>query len=252
MARGGAGYYWALREMASRGLSEQDASFFCIHVGDAFAIIGLDTSVEGLKHDSDALETRLNDTQVVWLQQRMDECRTSDRRVILLLHHPVLSCGPKYTPPVATVEYEEGVNPFLWAQLSPYFQRGWLLLQSIAYCSLTYHRSRVRRLKLQSLLFPHVSRRLICWGHEHSFRAYQPYTGKDGRTLRRGRLLGHGSKYKPPKTTKVAAIPVEHPHADTGRGVGGAVLDFTERGCVVRYVELGPGSELLENYREEF
>ncbi len=30
------------------------------------------------------------------------------------------------------------------------------------------------------------------------------------------------------------------------------MLEFTERHCVVRYVELGLGTELLENYREEF
>ncbi len=124
MARGGAGYYWALREMCARGLSEQDASFFCIHVGESFAIIGLDTSLEGLKYDSDALETRLNDAQVVWLQQRMDQCRVSDRRVILLFHHPLLSCGAPQGPSAASAEFGEGVNPFLWSQLSPHFDRG--------------------------------------------------------------------------------------------------------------------------------
>ncbi len=159
LARGGSGYYWALKDLARRGLTEQDASFFCLHCGPLYSFVALDTSIEGLDYDSDALLTRLNAEQLHWLAARMTELRQAGRKAILLLHHPILACGPKFTSPEAT--HVDSVNGYLWAQLSPYWD-------------------------------------VVCaayWGHEHSFRVYQPFT-LDGRTLQRGRLLGHGSKFK--------------------------------------------------------
>lgn len=156
-------------------------------MGASYAIIGLDTSVEGLKYDSDALYTRLGDEQCVWLQQRMDECRKAGRQVILLHHHPILSSGPKY--PVAEPDDTPDVNNFLWKQLLPY-------MDMIA---------------------------LAAWGHEHSQRIYEPFT-KDGATLQRGRLLGHGSKWKPAKNDRIPFIKTPHPQA---RGIGLTVLEFS-------------------------
>lgn len=90
------------------------------------------------------------------------------------------------------------------------------------------------------------------WGHEHSFRVYEPFKGPDGKILARGRLIGHGSKWKKGKNKVVPFIPVEHP---IGREIGACLLEISDGDCVARYVELaGEGEEahLVENYRETF
>ena len=110
ISKGGEGYYWALEELSRRHLSQQTCSFFCLNIGKKFTFIGLDTSLDCLKYDSDALETRLNDEQLEWLKHRMEESK--GRKIIFLSHHPLLACGPASFG---------SINKFLWSQLSPYF-----------------------------------------------------------------------------------------------------------------------------------
>jgi hypothetical protein len=88
------------------------------------------------------------------------------------------------------------------------------------------------------------------WGHEHSFKVYEPYVGPEGQTLQKGRLIGHGSKWKKSKSNVIPFVPVEHPVA---REIGLAVLEISEDRCTAKYLELaGEGSSLslVENYRE--
>jgi hypothetical protein len=81
-------------------------------------------------------------------------------------------------------------------------------------------------------------------------KVYEPYVGPDGQTLHKGRLIGHGSKWKKSKSNVVPCVAVEHPAA---REIGLAVLEISEDRCTARYLELaGEGNSLtlIENYRE--
>lgn len=83
-------------------------------------------------------------------------------------------------------------------------------------------------------------------------RLYEPYEGPDGAVLERGRLIGHGAKWKKAKTRTVPAIKVDHPKA---REIGLALLEITNESCLARYMELQGDNDkavLIENYREEF
>lgn len=206
--KGGEGFFWALDELNRRNLTPQRCSFFCVNVGEKFCLIGLDTSLNSLNFESDSLETHLNEEQRIWLKQRMEEVIAAGRSIILLSHHPVLSCGP--------LSYGQ-MNAALWNELAPYMNhiKAWF------------------------------------WGHEHSFKLYEPYTGNDGNVLTKGRLIGHSAKWKRGKNNVIPSIAVDHPKA---REIGVALLEFSGSSCRARYVELAGENEtltLVENYKED-
>lgn len=90
------------------------------------------------------------------------------------------------------------------------------------------------------------------WGHEHCVKVYEPFTNSDGKTLMRGRLIGHGSKWKKAKNNQIPFRVIDHPKA---REIGLCLLEISEDDCEARYMELsgeGDNVELVENYREEF
>ncbi len=79
---------------------------------------------------------------------------------------------------------------------------------------------------------------------------YEPYVGPDGLTLQKGRLIGHGSKWKKCKSNVIPFVAVDHPKA---REIGMAVLEISEDRCTAKYMELAgeaPNLTLIENYRE--
>jgi predicted phosphodiesterase len=107
MYSGGAGYYHVMDQIG------QPASYFCLRNGH-WQFLAMDTGL----HDSNpasggAAATYLEDTEVVWLKDKMDTA--GSRRTVLLSHHPLFTA------------YEEidgsAVNLRLYPQVFTFFPK---------------------------------------------------------------------------------------------------------------------------------
>lgn len=141
---GGFGYFGLVETLG------QPASYFCLQ-SDDWQIVCLDTGYnDRVPWTVQSNITQLTDDQTAWLQALMTD-PSNTRGTILLTHHQLYSGA---SPVGESGGTKWGINPQLYRQLSPYFDRIALWL----------------------------------WGHEHNTVIFQPQAG-----LPPGRCVGSGA-----------------------------------------------------------
>lgn len=100
--KSGKGFFYQLEQLGQQG------PYFRANFGAEFTILGLDTSIDSIRfRDPHAMSMAVEDHQFLWMKYHLEDCMATGRKVIVMSHHPVLSC-------------RHGVNEALLSQVKPY------------------------------------------------------------------------------------------------------------------------------------